>query len=395
MLIGLLGKPSAGKSTFFQAATGVPVERAAYPFTTIKPNHGVGYIRIDCVEKEFNTKCNPRTGFCIESNRFVPVELMDVAGLVPGAHEGKGLGNQFLDDLRQADILIHILDVSGSTNEKGEKVSPGSYNPVNDIKFLEDELNYWFKSILDRNFKKLTREQNTTKLEEVLYGQFAGLKISKDAIIKTLNELSLFESRLENWTQDQLYSFCKRIRETGKPIIIAANKADLSTSKENISKLKKQFPDRVIIPCSAEAEVVLKGASKNQFVKYIPGDKSFEILKDLSQQQKGALDLIKDFIGSHEHGTGVQEAINIAILNVLNYIAIFPGGVNKLGDSKGRILPDVFLLPNGSTAKNFASTIHSDIAKNFIKAIDVRTKRPYGADHVLKHGDVLEIVFKK
>ena len=111
MLIGLVGKPSVGKSTFFKAATLAEVEIASYPFTTIKPNHGVGYVKIDCIDKEFNVQCNPNHGFCIDHKRFVPVELMDVAGLVPGASEGKGLGNQFLDDLRQADVFLHIVEI--------------------------------------------------------------------------------------------------------------------------------------------------------------------------------------------------------------------------------------------------------------------------------------------
>src|SRR3970040_2190760 len=118
MLIGLVGKPSSGKSTFFKAATLAEVDIAPYPFTTIKPNHGVGYVKVDCIDKEMGVQCQPAHGFCLKGQRFVPVELMDVAGLVPGASEGKGLGNQFLDDLNQADVLIHIIDIAGSTNEK-------------------------------------------------------------------------------------------------------------------------------------------------------------------------------------------------------------------------------------------------------------------------------------
>src|SRR3989338_2051590 len=120
MLIGLVGKPSVGKSTFFKAATLAEVEIASYPFTTIKPNHGVGFVKIECIEKELNTKCNPNHGFFLQGQRFVPIDLMDVAGLVPGASEGKGLGNQFLYDLRQADAFIHIVDVYGETDAEGK-----------------------------------------------------------------------------------------------------------------------------------------------------------------------------------------------------------------------------------------------------------------------------------
>ncbi len=395
MLIGLLGKPSSGKSTFFQAATGIPVERAPYPFTTIKPNHGVGYIRIECVEKELGVKCNPRAGFCIDGNRFVAVELMDVAGLVPGAHEGKGLGNQFLDDLRKADALIHILDVSGGTNEKGEKVPAGSYDPVNDVKFLEDELNYWFKGILDKNFHKLVREQNVKKLEDLLFDQFTGLGISKDAIMKTLDSLGLKERRLEEWIEEEKYNFCKRMRELGKPIVIAANKADLIHSKENIKRIKEIFPHYKIIPCSAEAEITLREASKKGFIKYIPGNNSFELTKELNPQQKQAMDFLSNFIKQYEEGTGVQKVMNTAVLDLLGYIAIFPGGIHKLADSQGRVLPDVFLLPPGSSAKDFAAAIHTDLAEGFVKAIDVKTKKPMGGEHPLKHRDVIEIMFKK
>lgn len=395
MLIGLCGKPSSGKSTFFQAATGVPVERADYPFTTIKPNHGVGYVRIECTDKDFKTKCNPRTGFCIDSNRFVPIELMDVAGLVPGAHEGKGLGNQFLDDLRQADLLIHILDASGSANEKGEKVKEGSHDPGNDISFLEQELTYWIKGILENNWSKLLREQNTKKTEEILYDQFAGLGISNDAIEKTLKSLQLKDQRLEEWSEDEKFSFCKRMREIGKPIIIAANKADLPTSKENIERLKKKFPEYLIIPCSSEAELTLKEASKKEFIGYIPGDKEFKKLKELTPQQGKALDFIQKFLGSHEHGTGVQEILNSSIFEFLKYLAVFPVASSKLTDTKGRILPDCFLMPQNSNAKDLANKVHSDMADKFIKAIDMKSKKPHGADYILQHRDVLEIVFRK
>ncbi len=392
MLIGIVGKPSSGKSTFFQAATSIPVERDARPFTTIKPNHGIGYVEVECVDKDFGVKCNPRAGFCINSRRFVPVDLLDVAGLVPGAHEGKGLGNKFLDDLRQADVLIHIVDASGSTNEVGEPVDIGSHDPCKDVLFLEEELNYWINGILDKNWNKLVKENNTKKLEEVLVAQFSGLGISKNAILKTLKMLNLEEKKLGEWNEQERFLFAKKMREIGKPVIIAANKCDKPSAASNIKKLKETFPNYLIVPCSAEAEIALKEAAKKKFISYIPGDRSLEIKKELNEQQKKAIDVLANVL-KECNGSGVQKLLNAAVFDFLHYIALFAGGRNKLADKDGNILPDVWLLPQNSTAIDFAAAIHTEFAKKFIKAIDARTGMAYGADHPLKHRDVIEFIF--
>jgi ribosome-binding ATPase YchF (GTP1/OBG family) len=395
MLIGLVGKPSSGKSTFFQAITSIPVARADYPFTTIEPNRGVAYVEIECVDKEFNTKCNPRTGFCINSRRFVPVEVLDVAGLVPGAHEGKGLGNKFLDDLRQADILIHIVDASGSTNENGEAVAAGSHDPCKDVLFLEEELTFWIKGILDNNWAKMLREAALGKKnEDALFPPFTGLGIKMDAVRRTLNALNLMDKPLKEWADADKLAFAKRTREIGKPIIIAANKCDKPTSAPNVQRLKQQFPNYLIVPCSAEAEIALKEAGKKEFIEYVPGDSAFQIKKDLNDQQKKAMEFLASVIKTY-NGTGVQKTLNAAVFDFLKYIAIFPGGVNKLSDSKGNVLPDVFLLPPGSTALDFAFTLHTDMGEGFIKAINVKTKQPIGKEHPLQHRDVIELFFKK
>jgi len=391
MLIGIVGKPSTGKSSFFMAATSVVVERSPRPFTTIKPNHAVGYVEVECVDKEFGVQCNPRTGYCINGRRFVPVELLDVAGLVPGAHEGKGLGNKFLDDLRQANVLIHIVDASGSTNENGEKVAIGSYDPANDIRFLENELNYWIKGIMDNNWARLIKDSKKEGNEKTLFDQFTGLGISSSAISRTLNELNLKEKPLEQWSEEEKFAFAKKMREIGKPMIIVANKCDLPGAYENYERLVKQFPEYLIIPASAEAEIALKNAAKNGFIRYIPGDSDFEIIAPLDDQQKKAMEFLRSYI-KKASGTGIQRALNAAVFDFLHYIAVFPGGVNKLADSKGNILPDCFLMKPGSTALDFARTIHSDLAKGFVKAIDVRTKKALGADYVLKHRDIIEIM---
>jgi ribosome-binding ATPase YchF (GTP1/OBG family) len=395
MLIGIVGKPSTGKSTFFEALTSVSVERAARPFTTIKPNHGVGYVEVECVDKEFGVQCNPRTGFCRNGRRFAPVELLDVAGLVPGAHEGRGLGNKFLDDLRQADLLIHIIDASGSTNEIGEAVAKGSYDPANDIRFLETELNYWIEGILRKNWQKLIREAKLKKKnEDIIANQLTGLGVPKEVVVRVLEKLGVREKPLEEWTPEETFALAKTIREMGKPIIIAANKCDLSNAWANYERLVKEFPQYMIVPCSAEAEITLKNAAKAGFIEYTPGDGTFRIIKELSPQQKNAMEIMGKLMERYG-GTGVQKCLNSAVFDFLKYIAIFPGGVNKLEDKHGNVLPDVFLLPPNSTALDFANALHSDIARGFIKAIDVKTKLSHGKEHVLKHRDVVEIAFRQ
>jgi len=397
MLIGIVGKPSTGKSTFFKAATLAEVETAPYPFTTIKANEAVGYVRTKCAEISFGTKCNPREGFCIKGNRFVPVKLLDVAGLVPGAHKGLGLGNKFLDDLRQARCLVHVIDASGSTNEKGDPVAPGSYDPLNDVKFLEEEIDMWFFNILNKNWNKFLNQSKLTgkQIDKAIAEQFSGLGVDLNIIKKTLQKLNLKHEQANQWSSEDLKAFTTEMRKLSKPMIIAANKMDLIPSKENIKRLKETFPDYKIIPCSAESEVALREAAKKNLIEYIPGDSDFKILQPdkLSPDQSKALNFIKKLL-SEWGNTGVQQCLNTVVYDFLKYITVFPGGVNNLKDSQGRVLPDSFLLPPNSTALDFAYRLHSDFGDNFIRAIDVKTKKTIGKEHILQEGDVIEIVAK-
>jgi len=392
MLIGLIGKPSVGKSTFFKAATLAEVEIASYPFTTIKPNHGVGYVKVECIDKEFNTQCNPNHGFCIEHQRFIPIDLMDVAGLVPGASEGKGLGNQFLDDLRQADAFIHIVDTSGETNSEGKKTE--NYDVCKDIIFLEEELDKWFCNLLVKVWKSFVKkvEIEDANFAEAVSRQFSGLKVNEEQVKKVMAKLN-FKEKPSAWKEGQLIKFASYLRKESKPMLIAANKIDTEKGRENYEKLKKKFSDLMIIPCSADSELALREAARKNLINYIPGESNFEIVGNISEQQKKALDKIrKNVLDMFSEGTGVQIILNSVVFNLLKYIAVFPAGASKFADSKGNILPDCFLLPENSTALDFAFVIHTDFGKNFIKAIDARTKQARGKDYRLKHRDAMEIV---
>jgi hypothetical protein len=395
MLIGLVGKPNCGKSTFFKASTLAEVEIGDRPFVTLKPNRGIGYVKIECIDKEFNTQCNPNNGFCINHMRFVPFELMDVAGLVPGASEGRGLGNQFLDDLRQADAFIHILDASGMTDAEGKQTE--GYNPAKDIAFLEDELNKWYFGIFMkvwRTFSKKAEHESGSNFARAVANQFSGLKVKEEQVKKILKQFN-FPEKPGSWNENQVMKFASELRIESKPMILVANKIDTETGKENYLKLRKEFPDKIIIPCSADSELALREAAKTNLIEYIPGETKFKITGNLNEKQKTALQKIKEKVfDKFGTGTGVQEVLNSAVFELLNYIAIFPAGATKLKDSKGRILPDCFLLPSGSTALDFAYFLHTDFGNNFVKAIDARSKKALGKTYVLKHRDALEIVTK-
>jgi len=396
MLLGLVGKPSCGKSTFFKASTLADVLIAAYPFATIKPNTGMGHVKIDCIDKEFDVQCNPRAGMCVNHKRFVPVEVMDVAGLVEGASEGKGLGNQFLDDLRQADVFMHIVDVSGTTDAEGKPTE--GYDPSQDIEMLEGELDLWYLGILNKVWKTFSRTLSNNKedisFHEAVAKQFSGLKIDEEMVKEAIRKTGLDTEKASKWSDEDLKKFARSLRDISKPMIIVANKIDMPEGKKNYEILKEKYSDRMIVPCSADSELALREASKAGLIEYIPGDRDFKILKDLNDKQKQALESIKkNVLDVYEDGTGVQKVLDSAVFELLNYIAIFPAG-GKLADQYGNILPDCFLLPADSTALDFAYSLHTDIGDNFIKAIDARTKRAVGKDYKLKHRDAMEIAVR-
>jgi hypothetical protein len=391
MQIGLLGKTNVGKSTFFSAATETTAQIGNYPFTTIEPNVGIAYVKTECACRHFGI--NHAHPLCVGGTRFIPVKLIDVAGLVPGAHEGKGLGNKFLDDARQAEVLIHVVDASGSTDIQGHSVPAGTHDPIEDAKFVEEEFDQWMKQILQREWQKLTREMESkgAKLVQAIAQRFSGLGIKEYDIEVLIQHLNLQMKKPLDWSENDLYTFVKELRKRTRPMIIAANKADLCHDLSIVDKLKTYGQ---VIACSAETELLLRKASKGGLVDYSPGEKNFKI-KDginLNPQQQKALDLANKVI-TKIGTTGVQQILNAACFDLLKLITVYPvEDETKLSNKDGEVLPDARLLFPGSTAKDLAHTVHADLAKGFLHAVDAKTKQRIGAQHQLKNGDVIKIV---
>ena len=387
MKIGLVGKPNAGKSTFFTAATSATAQIGDYPFTTIDKNVGIAYVRKPCPSKELGLDPNPNNSLSVDGIRFIPIEVIDVAGLVPGAHEGKGMGNKFLDDLRQADVLIQIVDCSGTTDLEGNTVEGA--DPLDEIKFLEDELHHWIGEIVVRNWSRSARAVEAgEKIENFLSERLAGLKFTREQVILSLRKAKISKPVM-HWGSEEGLALAGYLQEIGKPIVIAANKADIS-SKDNIEKLDKASA----IITAADYELALKNATKAGLITYNSGDSDFSLNDEgqLNDGQKKALETIRQFLKTRG-STGVQDCIETAVLEKLDLIAVYPvEDETHFTDSQGRVLPDAYLVPRESTALDLAYKVHTDIGDSFIRAIDCRSKRIIGKDYELQDGDIIKIV---
>jgi ribosome-binding ATPase len=394
--IGLVGKPNVGKSTFFKAATLKDVAIADYPFTTIQPNHGIGYVRAKCPHVDFGVACNPQHGLCLDGTRFVPVELVDVAGLVPGAHTGRGLGNKFLDDLRQAHAFVHVVDATGASNEEGQAVAPGTHDPQKDLDFLEGELTQWIKNILTDGWERLAKRAQSAgeKLERLLAERLTGLGFTEAHLHAALRDARLDAATPAQWKESELVSLADTLRRIAKPTLVALNKSDKVEPAAAHALRQRLGADRTVLT-SADSEVALRGAAKAGLVRYLPGAATFELegADKLNPKQRQALDYIRTHVLEPYGGTGVLQALERAAYGLLNQIVVYPvEDEGKLTDKKGNILPDAHLVPKGSTARDLAYRVHTDLGKNFIRAIDARTKRAIAADHALGDADVVRIV---
>jgi hypothetical protein len=386
MLIGIIGAPNKGKSTLFSAMTMNDVAIADYPFTTITPNVGITYATTKCAHVELGVKCNARNSLCVNGTRMIPVNVIDVAGLVEGAHEGKGMGNQFLNDLAAADAFILVVDASGKTDPAGNK-STGS-NPVDDVIMVKSELVQWLAGIIKKHWNTISKRKDGS---EALYEVFAGFKATKEDIESAANTAGLSTNRPE-WNDEGIERFSEELLNETKPILIAANKSDVHGAEENIALLEKEFGKEDVVPCSAAMELALRKAAKMHLIDYTPGAREFKWLdENESPERKEALEYMQVFL--KEKGTNVQEIINRCVFDLLKNIAVYPvEDENKYSDHFGNILPDCILVHEGATAHDLAAKIHTEIADKMLYAIDPKTKKRLAKEHVLHNNDVLKIV---
>jgi len=386
--LALAGKPNAGKSTLFSAATMAEVDVANYPFTTIDPNRGISHVRTDCPCLALEERCGD--DHCHDGKRYVPVELLDVAGLVPGAHEGRGLGNQFLDELTNADAILNVVDASGGTDAEGEPVEVGAHDPTEDVDFITEEIERWLAGIVERNWETVERGSRSPNFEidDALTEMLTGVGADEASIAATLRELD-YPTDPREWTDEHRQELAREIRERTKPLVVVANKADVAPDG-NIDSLRKAAGEA--ISASAEGELALRRGAEAGIVAYDPGDSDFSIIGDLTDGQRSGLDQVRDLMDAYD-GTGVQRALDMAVYDRLDHITVFPvQNESKWTDGQGNVLPDAFLVPRGSTPLDLAYAVHSDIGDGYLHAVDARSDRRIGDDHELEEGDVVKIV---
>ena len=397
-MVGLVGKANVGKSTFFAAATMKAVDIAGFPFTTIEANRGVAYVRSPCVCRELGVEDDPVNSACIDGVRLIPVDIIDCPGLIKGAHMGKGLGNQFLDEVRRADALIVVADAAGATDDNGQPVPAGSHDPLEDVKMLEEEFDAWLLGLVKKDWDKTTRTAQAARegIELHLEVKLSGLGINRYQISESVQRLGLDSHKASQWGDEELSMFVTDLRRVSKPLIVAANKADRGPAEENIRRLRGAGYH--VIPTMAEAELALRRAANAGLIRYTPGDSDIELVEsaEITSTQRRALETIRERVFDRWGSTGLQEAINAAFFQLLETIVVYPvEDAEKLTDHQGRVLPDCHLVPQGTTARQFASLIHTELGETFIYAVDAKTKLRLGEGHILKDKDVIQIVAAK
>ena len=394
--IGIIGKTNTGKTTFFNSSTLSSDEISTYPFTTKKSSTSTGYAITLCVHPEFNVIDNPNNSRCEDGWRYIPIELIDLPGLIKDAWKGKGLGNQFLSIASQSDALLHVVDASGSIDATGKITETGSGDPVSDFADIEEELNMWYQKILEGNRDRLQKiiksgDDHVDALTEL----YQGVGVKRNHVKEALKTSGLEEKDIENYDMQDSKKFASYLRKISKPTLIVANKIDVKGAGKNFERLRERYNDMIVIPASADSELTLRRAEQKELIKYSPGSENFEMLQidELNQKQKDALNFIQSDIMGEYMRTGVQFAINVTVFKLLKMNSIYPvASPEKLSDKKGRVLPDLVLLKDGATVTDLAKEIHSDLTKGLLYAKDLRYNLRVPTNYQLRDRDVICLI---
>lgn len=394
--LGLIGKTNTGKTTFFNAATLSTQEISTYPFTTKKPISGISHAITLCVHPEFNLKDNPNNSKCVEGWRYIPIELIDLPGLIKDAWKGKGLGNQFLSIAAQSDALLHIVDASGGIDSTGKISEPGTGDPISDFADIEEELIMWYQKIFEGNRDKISKLINSgTDKIDTLTELYQGIGVKKFHVKDTLLATGLEEKTIDDFSIPDSKKFAAYLRKISKPTLIVANKIDVEGADENFGRLRERYNDSIVVPASGDSELSLRRAEQKGLIKYSPGSEQFDIIKsdELNEKQTNALEFIKKGIMGEYMRTGVQFAINIAVFKLLKMNSVYPvADEANFADKKGRVLPDLILLKDGATVSDLAKEIHTDLTKGLLYAKDLRYNLRLPVDYQLRDRDVISLV---
>ena len=394
--LGLIGKTNTGKTTFFNSATLSSEEISSYPFTTKSPATGLAHAITLCVHPEFQVTDNPNNSKCDNGWRYIPIELIDLPGLIKDAWKGKGLGNQFLSIAAQSDALLHVVDASGGIDSTGKITETGQGDPISDFADIEEELIMWFHKILEGNRDKVSKLlRSEIDIQNAIAELYRGIGVNKNHVHDALVVTELLDKDFDNFNIADSKKFVSQLRKISKPTLIVANKIDVEGADKNFDRLRERYNDSIVIPASGDSEYSLRLAEQNGLIKYSPGSEQFEILNSekLNQKQIDALDFIKMGIMGEYMRTGVQFAINIAVFKLLKMNSIYPVANEKtLSDKTGRVLPDLILLKDGSTIKDLAREIHTDLTKGLLYAKDLRYNLRLPVDYQLRDRDVVSLV---
>jgi ribosome-binding ATPase len=394
--VGIIGKTNTGKTTFFNAGTSSTSEVSTYPFTTKKPNVATGHVQTLCVCREMGVTDKPRNSTCVDGWRFIPIEIIDLPGLIKGAFSGKGLGTQFLNVVAQADALLHLVDASGSIDSEGKIARAGMGNPILDVYDIEEEMILWFKVAVDRALQRIKKKTfRAGSYTKPMAKELAGIGVKLEHVTSALEQSKLVEKQPKDWKDEDSRAFSETLRSISKPTLIVANKMDLAYSERNFEKLREEFKSQLVVPVCSEAEVALNRAVKKGFIEYVPGEETFRVLDEsrLTKDQSWALAYVQQKVMTKWMRTGVEFALNSAVFKLLGMNAVYPvEDSKKLSDKKGNILPDAYLVPKGYVAKDLAKEIHSELASKMLHAIDARTGVRLPQDYELRDRDIISIV---